>query len=314
MPGFSGKRLPWLLRYRGGPMTERASSPRGPAHCLNCGAPLGEPRPRFWGACGPETHVRAPRLGEFLQQFGGAYFATEGALWRTLGLLLFKPGELTARYLAGRRKHYVLPLRLYLSISLVVLLLVRVLGSGAVQVNTGDAAEVARENQNLTLTLGQGHAGLRAGVFYCESLPGWVCKRLQRRIDFDPKQMTGEVEALKDSFLANLGGAMFLLLPSFALALKLVYWNRRLRYTEHLVLALHVHSFWFLAVALAMLQVDWITTLTLLMVPVYTWLALRRVYGGRWWPRLLRAGLLALVYLVVLGLAMAGVGLWTLLS
>ena len=295
-------------------MTERASSPRGPAHCLNCGAPLGEPRPRFCGACGQETHVRAPRLGEFLQQFGGAYFATEGALWRTLGLLLFKPGELTARYLAGRRKHYVLPLRLYLSISLVVLLLVRVLGSGAVQVNTGEAAEVAHENQNLTITLGQGKAGLRDGVFYCESLPSWVCKRVQRRIDIDPRKMTSEVEALKDSFLANLGGAMFLLLPSFALALKLVYWNRRLHYTEHLVFALHVHSFWFLAMVLPMLQVGWLTTLTLVAVPVYTWLALRRVYRGRWWPRLLRAGLLALVYLVVLGLAMAAVGLWTLLS
>ena len=295
-------------------MTERASSPRGPAHCLNCGAPLGEPRPRFCGACGQETHVRAPRLGEFLQQFGGAYFATEGALWRTLGLLLFKPGELTARYLAGRRKHYVLPLRLYLSISLVVLLLVRVLGSGAVQVNTEDTAAVARENQNLTITLGQGKAGLRDGVFYCESLPSWVCKRVQRRIDIDPRKMTSEVEAIKDSFLANLGGAMFLLLPSFALALKIVYWNRRLRYAEHLVFALHVHSFWFLAMVLPMLQVGWLTTLALVAVPVYTWLALRRVYGGRWWPRVLRAGLVALVYLVVLGLAVAGVGLWTLLS
>ncbi len=295
-------------------MTERASSPRGPAHCLNCGAPLGEPRPRFCGACGQETHVRAPRLGEFLQQFGGAYFATEGALWRTLGLLLFKPGELTARYLAGRRKHYVLPLRLYLSISLVVLLLVRVLGSGAVQVNTEDTAAVARENQNLTITLGQGKAGLRDGVFYCESLPSWVCKRVQRRIDIDPRKMTSEVDALKDRFLSNVGGAMFLLLPSFALALKLVYWNRRLHYTEHLVFALHLHSFWFLAMVLPMPQVGWITTLALVAVPVYTWLALRRVYGGRWWPRLLRAGLLALVYLVVLGLAMAAVGLWTLLS
>lgn len=78
--------------------------------------------------------------------------------------------------------------------------------------------------------------------------------------------------------------------------------------------ALHVHSFWFLAMVLPMLQVGWLTTLTLVAVPVYTWLALRRVYRGRWWPRLLRAGLLALVYLVVLGLAMAAVGLWTLLS
>jgi hypothetical protein len=50
--------------------------------------------------------MRPPTLiSEFMQQFGGAYFSTEGALWRTLKLLLLKPGELTVQYLAGRRKH-----------------------------------------------------------------------------------------------------------------------------------------------------------------------------------------------------------------
>ena len=112
-----------------------------------------------------------------------------------------------------------------------------------------------------------GRAGLREGNFYCEDLPAWMCKRLQRRIDIDPKKMTSEVDALKDRFLSNLGGAMFLLLPSFALALKLVYWNRRLHYTEHLVFALHLHSFWFLAMVLPMPQVGWITTLALVAVP-----------------------------------------------
>ncbi len=53
--------------------------------------------------------MRPPTLVEFAQQFGGAYLATEGALWRTLRLLLTRPGELTRRYLAGQRKHYVLP-------------------------------------------------------------------------------------------------------------------------------------------------------------------------------------------------------------
>ena len=47
--------------------------------------------------------MRPPTLVEFAQQFGGAYLATEGALWRTLRLLLTRPGELTRRYLAGPR-------------------------------------------------------------------------------------------------------------------------------------------------------------------------------------------------------------------
>ena len=62
--------------------------------------------------------------------------------------------------------------------------------------------------------------------------------------------MAGELERLKDRFIGNVGAAMFLLLPSFVLSMKLVYWNRRLRYTEHLVFVLHVHALWFLAFGL----------------------------------------------------------------
>lgn len=66
--------------------------------------------------------MRPPTIGEFAQQFGGSVMATEGALWRTLVLLFTRPGQLTREYLAGRRRHYVLPLRLYLTVSLVALL------------------------------------------------------------------------------------------------------------------------------------------------------------------------------------------------
>jgi predicted RNA-binding Zn-ribbon protein involved in translation (DUF1610 family) len=99
-----------------------------PGVCTNCGAPFVPERRRFCPECGQETEIRPPTVMEFAQQFGGAYMSTEGALWRTLKLLLTRPGELTVRYLAGQRKHYVLPLRLYLSISLVLLLLTRWVG------------------------------------------------------------------------------------------------------------------------------------------------------------------------------------------
>jgi len=285
--------------------------------CPNCGESFGERgerRRRFCPECGQETTVRAPTLGEFAQQFGGAYFAAEGALWRSLKLLLLRPGALTVQYLAGRRKHYVLPLRLYLTISLLVLLVVRVAGSGPVELKGDDPDQIAKENRDITFEVAGGRAGLREGVFFCEDLPGWVCRRIQRRIDVDPKRMLSEVESLKDRFLANLGPAMFVLLPGFALWLKLAYRNRHLRYTEHLVFALHVHAFWF--VALLFTLPDWglLTALALLAVPVYTFLAMKRVYGGRAWPRLLRAALLSALYGTTLVLALGGVGLVSMLS
>ena len=284
--------------------------------CLNCGDALDLPAPRsparFCPRCGQETNLKPPTLPEFAQQFGGAYIATEGALWRTLKLLLFKPGELTRQYLAGRRKHYVLPLRLYLSISLITLLLVRLATSGMDNAIKFDWD--MRKGEYSVFTLGDGSgAGLKDGVYYCKGLPQWLCKRLERRMVADPKSLQREATALGERAVSNLGVAMFVLLPLFALCLKLVYLNRRLRYTEHLVFALHLHACWFIVLALMLLDQPWISGLAFMVLPVYTWMAMRRVYGGRWWPLLLRSMLISSVYGVMLTFAMVVVVIWALL-
>jgi hypothetical protein len=262
--------------------------------------------------CGQETRIRPPTLGEFLQQFGGAYFATEGALWRSLKLLLFKPGELTRQYLAGRRKHYVLPLRLYLTISLVTFLLLRLVAGAGTSLQLPSDLDLKKGLWTVTNLQSPINAGLDDGVFFCRGLPAWFCKRLETRLDTDPKGLRREVEALPGRMISNLGGAMFVLLPFFALLHKLLYWNRGLHYTEHLVFALHLHAFWFLMLVLCLPDLNWLTGLAMLAVPVYAWWASTRVYGGRWWPRLLRASVVSLLYLITLGVLMGLVILWSL--
>ena len=97
--------------------------------CPNCGSTFTLPRPNYCPDCGQESRLKPPTLMEFGKQFGGNYVSMEGALWRTLALLMLRPGRLTTAYLAGRRRRYVLPLRLFLTISVLVLMLVRVLAS-----------------------------------------------------------------------------------------------------------------------------------------------------------------------------------------
>ena len=282
-----------------------------PTPCLNCGQALATPRPNFCPACGQETDVRPPTLGAFLQQFGGAYLSTEGALWRSLKLLLLQPGELTRQYLAGRRKHYVLPLRLYLTISVVTLLLVRVLGGVEVDLATVNGYDPKAAT---AITIAQGRAGMKNGEFYCTDLPPWLCRQLKAHVDLDAPAFQRQVERFSARFAANLGTAMFVLLPSFALWLMLVYRNRRMRYTEHLVFALHLHAFWFVAMAFALPESAWLSAIAVAAMPVYAMLALKRVYGGRLGPRLLRAAAVSTLYFVTLGLAMLGLALWSLLS
>ncbi|MBP6902478.1 MAG: DUF3667 domain-containing protein [Burkholderiaceae bacterium] len=282
-------------------------------HCANCGQPLPQPPLPFCGHCGQETRLRAPTLVEFLQQFGGAYLSTEGALWRSLKLLLLKPGALTVEYLRGRRRHYVLPLRLYLTISVLVLLAMRLMAH--VDLNIDDVrSKIDGKPRQMQMDMLGGKAGLRDGQFYCHDLPAWLCARLKARLDVSPETLVRQASGLGERFVGNLGTAMFVLLPSFALWLKLAYWNRRLRYTEHLITALHLHAFWFLMMGLMLSGQAWLLVPALLAIPVYGWLALGRVYQDRRRWRLPRVLLIGTAQATALSLAMAGLGLYTLLA
>lgn len=292
-----------------------------PAACLNCDEPFGERRPRYCPACGQETNVKPPTLREFAQQFGGNYIAVEGALWRSLKLLLFKPGQLTREYLEGRRRRYVLPLRLYITVSVVALLVLRLNAHVDIKTDAGGklhsvtTEEMVRELHDFTVVdMGSHRAGLKGGVFFCEQLPGWLCDRLQRRLDLEPKAFAAEAAALPERVVERFGSAMFLMVPLFAVGMKLLYLNRRMRYTEHLVYALHLHAFWLVALALSTVTPQPLSGIAIFAVPVYGFLAERRVYRPRWWAALLRESVLAFAYSVALMAAMIFVAMWVFLS
>ena len=78
--------------------------------------------------------------------------------------------------------------------------------------------------------------------------------------------------------------------------------------------ALHLHTFWFLTIALALVPSGWVSGLAMLVVPVYAWSALSRVYGCRRGPRLLRVAVVSGLYGVTRSVAMLGVGIWAFLA
>jgi hypothetical protein len=269
--------------------------------CTNCEATLPEPTPNFCPACGQETQIRPPKVAEFLQQFSGTYFASEGALWRTFKLLLSQPGELTAQYLNGRRKLYVLPLRLFLSMTVAMLLTMRLVG--ALQMSALDdpdlAAALAERPNEIALELGVVRAGMANGQFFCEGMPDWVCRRVRTKIDTSTAKLMEQVQKVNDRIASNAGVVMFVLLPAFAGMLALLFRHRGFSATEHLVFALHLHAFWFGAIALMMLALEWVPWLALLgllVVPGYAALAFRRVYGGASGQLVWRCAVLTLVH------------------
>lgn len=301
------------------PSAETAVVPAAEA-CRNCGAALPAPKPNYCGHCGQETHLKPPTLMEFAQQFGGSYISMEGALWRTLLLLLFRPGRLTREYFAGRKRRYVLPLRLYLTISVVALLALQ--WSGAMEPPAdkpmfqidgdghGRGSSLLEQGDFTMFDLGDIVAGVQDGQFVCKGLPESWCARVRERFSLDAKGMEREMRQMPERFVKHWGTAMFALLPLYALLLKLVYLNRRMNWSEHLVFALHLHAFIFAMVIAQLIPVAWIHDLAILAVPVYSVIALQTVYGGRWWVTTLRVMTLGFGYFVALTTALAFVALW----
>ena len=94
--------------------------------CPNCGA---EVLGSYCHQCGQEHTVRVRPLRGLLTDALGDLFSFDNRLFRTLKLLLFRPGFLTIEYLKGRRAPYVPPFRLYLIVSIVYFSIASLLGT-----------------------------------------------------------------------------------------------------------------------------------------------------------------------------------------
>jgi len=85
-------------------------APAPGARCLNCGTALiGE----HCHTCGQSAHVHRT-AGAIGHEIAHGVFHFEGKFWRTLPMLLFHPGALTRRYVAGERARFVSPLAVFL--------------------------------------------------------------------------------------------------------------------------------------------------------------------------------------------------------
>lgn len=167
---------------------------------------------------------------------------------------------------------------------------------------------------------------------------GWLPAAANRSLNERMRHARDEMDrgdsekTIVDAIFRVLPQALFVLMPIFALLLKAFYVFRRRLYMEHLLVALHSHSFMALdltlVVALATLQewlvpesgffnglLGWGIALLSLWIPLYLLLMQKRVYGQGWLMTLFKFWLLGTIYFFMLGvviLAALFIGLLTL--
>jgi hypothetical protein len=240
--------------------------------------------------------LHPPSTREFLHEFIGHYVALEGKLWGTLGRLLFRPGALTNEYVRGRRVRFVQPLRLYLTLSVLFFALIKLANpinlSGpaaqpaaaatpaAVHAAPGKAASAKPQQGEVVFFDDDGDgdllvAGLK-GVW-----PAGATKLQHQERYLSSLTDAQRVDVFTEGFYHFAPYAMFMLLPLFALYLKLLYLGSGRRYGEHLLFALHVNAFAFAVFMGLMLPMPGIVRFALWvwLIAYLPW-AMRRVYPG----------------------------------
>ncbi len=123
-------------------------------------------------------------------------------------------------------------------------------------------------------------------------------------------------EIFKEALLSAVPTTLFLLLPVFALMLKLAYLFKKRLYMEHLIVALHSHAFLSLMLLLTFVTLaleswlapndgalhsmfGWLEAAIWVWAPVYLLLMQKRVYGQGWPMTLLKYFVLGVCYLVL---------------
>jgi hypothetical protein len=143
----------------------------------------------------------------------------------------------------------------------------------------------------------------------------------ERWLEQRAKEKMGEHGSKMALFIAtlfsNLPYMMLACIPLFALVLKLLYVRKRVFYIDHLVYALHIHSFAYLAIMLIVLITlglnrsipgafaGWIIAALWITFATQIFLSIRRVYRQSWFFTVFKFFLGGFVYLIVLSVALA---------
>jgi hypothetical protein len=143
----------------------------------------------------------------------------------------------------------------------------------------------------------------------------------ERWLETRAKEKMGEHGTKMGLFIvtlfSNLPYMMFCCIPLFAFVLKVLYIRRHIFYIDHLVYALHIHTFFYTGIMLIVLATmglnrvappslaGWIIALLWILFVVQIFLSIRRVYRQGWFMSTLKFLVGGFAYLIVLFLALA---------
>ena len=301
--------------------------------CLNCETPL-EKEDKFCHYCGQLNSNKKLSFNDFFNEFLGSIFSYDSRIYRTLKVLIFKPGKISLEYVEGKRAKYANPFRFYLSVSIIFFLLYSFSNEFSTSENlkspfiTKDKEADIEEYKKVKLlseseldSLGFAEKAFDKIEIYLafeklnpdknitESLKElkhennfynrWLFKRA---IAFD--KVTEEPVSFANYTISKLPFIIFFFIPLFTLILWLTYGRTNYNYMEHMVFAFHSQTMLFFLMSLAFIleyifNSNWITSLSILGYAFYLFYALRKFYKQGVLKTLLKFVFLNVIFVIL---------------
>ena len=218
--------------------------------------------------CGQKVKPLDPTMRELAGDVFSEVTDVDGKLLRSVRYLFTRPGFLSREHAEGRRASYVSPVRLYLVFSVAFF---------------AAASLVAQ----------------REGMFEAQDNPA-------------PAAVLDGAQSTFETWLPRI---MFVLVPLCGLCVMAFARSARRHYPAHFHFSLHLHAFWFALFAF-MAPLEWVVSKRvsdvmslgrIAVLLVYGVIAFRAAYGGGWGRAVGRAAGVFVTYMLLVGLAFAGI-------
>jgi hypothetical protein len=229
---------------------------RSSKDCLNCGI---EVAGRFCQQCGQENVEVKESFFQLLRHFVEDLTHFDGKLWKTVKLLLFKPGSLTKLYIEGKRASYIHPIRMYIFVSAVFFLFmftgeapVKPEGAGSKANTSKDFASGLQEG--LELELDNDTVNYKTIAAYNaaqQKLPSskkdnWLDAVIKKKgIELNEKYGGDNLKigkALIEKFENYFSRMLYISLPIFAFFIWVLYRrNKNHFFVDHIIFSIHIY-------------------------------------------------------------------------
>ncbi|MBU1101552.1 MAG: DUF3667 domain-containing protein [Bacteroidetes bacterium] len=253
----------------------------------------------------PDSTKYSKRL--FLKSFLNEAFSIEGGVFRSLWILISKPGHLTETFFNSAKYKYIHPLRLYFVINLIFFFLAPILNTQQFQV-----MNLKLENMSKSSTL------------------------VTKIVEYESKNLEISEDVyyvlFNTNYKYNQPALIFFIIPLFALPVFIIQYSKKRKFIEHLYFSVNTVSFFLLLMFLIVgsfrvlsfllgllaLSNEFIGimlfTLIFVLLFIHLLLSFRKFYKSSWINSGIKSFILFITFFITLGLFSIFMTLYTMIS